>query len=59
MSLSEFSKKSKLQDLVEDLSEKYWKYKGFIDLESKGLQLSFFKVVIYELFIFRFWNEKK
>ena len=43
MSFVEFSKKSKLQELVEDLSEKYWNYKGFFNLEFKGDQLSFKK----------------
>ena len=32
----EFSKNTKLQDLIENLSKKYWNYKGSYNLESKG-----------------------
>jgi len=34
--IPEFSKNTKLEDLIENLSEKYWKYKGSYNLESKG-----------------------
>ena len=34
--LPEFSKNTKLQDLIENLSQKYWNYKGYYNLGSKG-----------------------
>ena len=34
--LLEFSKNTKLQDLIENLSKKYWNYKGYFNLELKG-----------------------
>ena len=34
--IPEFSKNTKIQDFIENLSEKYWNYKGSYNLESKG-----------------------
>ena len=34
--IPEFSKNTKLEDLIENLSEKYWNYNGSYNLESKG-----------------------
>ena len=44
----EFSKNTKLQDLIENLSKKYWNHKGFYNLETKGNNM----VTIFDIFKF-------
>ena len=44
--IPEFSKNTKIQDFIENLSEKYWNYKGSYNLESKG-NYSYFLTSIY------------
>ena len=49
----EFSKNTKLQDLIENLSKKYWNYKGYYNLESKSNKIVK-HFCICELIMFRF-----
>ena len=38
----EFTKNSKLQDLIDNLSEEYWNYKGFYNATSGIANINFF-----------------
>ena len=51
--IPEFSKNNKLQDLIENLSKKYWNYKGYYNLESKSNKIVK-HFCICELIMFRF-----